>query len=127
MSSSSTLPVLLQLVVVIFIFNPSEAYSAGRLHLLDSYPDSARFFIPNALLADQLLASGPVSSFRPALFDRSPIPAKRYFDSLAGQSLGKRTAPPAASEEEMPRGDDARVNSRRAMRLDALRPGWQMW
>uniref|UniRef100_A0A183BR29 Uncharacterized protein n=1 Tax=Globodera pallida TaxID=36090 RepID=A0A183BR29_GLOPA len=126
MFSSSTLPVLLQLVAVIFISNPSEAYSAGRLYLRDSYPDSARFFIPNALLADQLLASGPVSSLRPALFDRSPIPAKRYFDSLAGQSLGKRTAPPA-TEEEMPRGDDARVNSQRAMRLDALRPGWPMW
>ena len=69
----------------------------------------SRFFIPDAVLANQLLGS-PHRQFAPepmASFQSAPLSAssaafrgrlfKRYFDSLAGQSLGKRSAPAAES------------------------------
>uniref|UniRef100_A0A1I8B5T6 Histone-lysine N-methyltransferase SETMAR n=1 Tax=Meloidogyne hapla TaxID=6305 RepID=A0A1I8B5T6_MELHA len=55
-----------------------------------------RFFIPDSSLAANLLSGPP--QFVPGPSMHQPIlalrpPFKRYFDSLAGQSLGKRSAP----------------------------------
>ncbi|CAK5007495.1 unnamed protein product [Meloidogyne enterolobii] len=55
-----------------------------------------RFFIPDSSLAANLLAGPPQfvpgpSMHQPVLALRPPF--KRYFDSLAGQSLGKRSVP----------------------------------
>ncbi|KAL3068452.1 hypothetical protein niasHT_030743 [Heterodera trifolii] len=133
MCSSSAVFVLLQFAVVLSFFASANSLPAGQLR--DIYSDPTRFFLPDALLADQLLSSaGTVRSFRPAAFVRPPLsPAKRYFDSLAGQSLGKRSsvAPRRVNiEDEMPQSDDAPQGggggTRRTMRY-ALRPGWQMW
>ncbi|KAF7633197.1 Neuropeptide-like protein 3 [Meloidogyne graminicola] len=81
------------IILSIFFILLANCFAYPGRHLND-FP--SRFFIPDSSLASNLLSGQQPPQFpsihQPILALRPPF--KRYFDSLAGQSLGKRSAPP---------------------------------